>query len=445
MDVLGDSQSLGLPSLKNKPCINFAQGTCKFGTNCRYLHDPSVQPDSRAIELYQRGELGSGVSAVFKPCNAFAMGNCTFGDRCRFSHNGEPPASAQAGAPSNPGFPFQQRKPCFNFQRGLCNLGDTCTYSHDPADNSDQNSILNNKKPCFTFKSTGFCARGESCKFSHSFPGAGGFANAGGATGAFAQALFANVPAGGIPTNMGQMLNPQMLPTGQAAMNFPGNAMSVAPSVAFHPVIFAGHFGRSFQTPVSGVFDVTDKESSEPLPENDDCGPCAPAYEVSFGQKAFFLEGIHVVPRGVQPPSVLCCDGTTIQADSGLLTGQTSPENAPFELEMLARNIDTNTFDSVCRTSITGGVQWLPFVRPHNTIAINHLIFRGSFDTLTIMIHGGEIDPTVLSEEAGKVLNAGKPVPEGWRGEGHDARTYIIHYIYYIYNMSFNIILHAIS
>lgn len=139
------------------------------------------------------------------------------------------------------------------------------------------------------------------------------------------------------------------------------------------------------------------------------------------------MEGIHVVPRGVQPPSYSCTDGTIIHAESGLLTGQTTPEGAPFELEVFARNVDTNSLQSVCRTSITGGVQWLPFVRPHNTIATDHLFFRGTFDNLTILIHGGEIDVSVLTNQAVETINAGAPVPEGWAGlEGKDdERKYI--------------------
>lgn len=123
----------------------------------------------------------------------------------------------------------------------------------------------------------------------------------------------------------------------------------------------------------------------------------------------------------MQPPSYSCTDGTIIHTESGLLTGQTTPEGTPFELEVFARNVDTSTLQSVCRTSITGGVQWLPFVSPHNTIAIDHLLFRGSFDNLTILIHGGEIDGSLLTNQALETVNAGPPLPNGWTGqEGND-------------------------
>ena len=147
---------------------------------------------------------------------------------------------------------------------------------------------------------------------------------------------------------------------------------------------------------------------------------CSRPFNLPF-ERSFFLEGIHVVPRGVQPPTYSCIDGTIIQTESGLLTGQTTPESAAFELEIFARNIDTNRLQSVCRTSITRGVQWLPFVSPHNTIATDHLIFRGSFENLTILIHGGEVDRSELTSQAVETVNAGPPVPSGWTGsEGKD-------------------------
>jgi len=274
-DSIAAAQGFSQTSATRRPCINFAQGYCKHGNECRYLHDPNIQPDAKAVELYQRGELGigntggQGGSTGFRPCNAFAAGSCTFGDRCRFSHNGEPPACNQQGG----GAFIPQRKPCFNFQKGQCMLGDSCTYSHDAADNSGQNSIQFNKKPCFAFQNTGFCSRGDSCNFSHS---AGGPSVS--ATGAFAQAF--TVPAAAGMQNMGAGI--------QDGHGFAGgfaqgsvSGMANMPSVAFHPVIFSGHFGRAIRSPLA----ADGAEPDEPLPEKDERGVCVRVYEARLGPK----------------------------------------------------------------------------------------------------------------------------------------------------------------
>ena len=270
------AQGFSQSSITRRPCINFAQGFCKHGDQCRYLHDPNIQPDAKAVELYQRGELGigsnggQGGTTGFRPCNAFATGSCTFGDRCRFSHNGEPPAINQHGG----GAFIPQHKPCFNFQKGQCMLGDSCTYSHDAADNSGQNSIQFNKKPCFTFQNTGLCSRGDSCNFSHSTVGSNASA-----TGAFAQAFTASAPAGmqimGAGTQDGHGFT-----AGFAQVSASGT--SNIPSVAFHPVIFSGHFGKAIRSPLAGADGA---EDDEPVPEKDDRGDCDRVYEAKLGPK----------------------------------------------------------------------------------------------------------------------------------------------------------------
>jgi hypothetical protein len=274
-DVNTAPQGFPQTSFPRRPCINFAQGFCKHGDQCRYLHDPNVQPDAKAVELYQRGELGVGsnggqvANAGFRPCNAFAAGNCTFGDRCRYSHNGEPPALNQQG--SGPFIP--QRKPCFSFQKGQCTLGDSCTYSHDAADNSGQNNIQFNKKPCFTFQNTGFCSRGESCNFSHSIGGSSVYG-----TCAFAQAFTS--PASADMSIMGtgkQDIHGFTAGLGQGSVS----GMAGLPSVASHPVIFSGHFGRAIRSPLG--MDTT--EPVEPLSENDERGVCVRVYEARLGPK----------------------------------------------------------------------------------------------------------------------------------------------------------------
>jgi len=91
-------------------------GTCQYGTNCRFLHG---------------GEVTRGAARKTKEV-CFALrdgGECKFGEGCRYSHDlSVATDSKPAGKPRN-----RPRKECFRFREGDCSYGDKCRFSHDLA------------------------------------------------------------------------------------------------------------------------------------------------------------------------------------------------------------------------------------------------------------------------------------------------------------------------
>lgn len=69
-------------------CRFYALGRCRYGSSCRFWHDP--QHDNM-----QPGRPAAGVPA----CRYFAAGTCAFGDVCRFRH--VKPAVAAAAPPTS--------------------------------------------------------------------------------------------------------------------------------------------------------------------------------------------------------------------------------------------------------------------------------------------------------------------------------------------------------
>jgi hypothetical protein len=158
----------------------------------------------------------------------------------------------------------------------------------------------------------------------------------------------------------------------------PPMAMPSAASGPTKPPIFIGHLGKDQQS--NGV------DKIESL-----------GTEIAF-RAAYILEGIHIVPNKVIPP------GFNVE-------GRTLPDlqMRPFVMELYARDID-NPKDIFRVTSLTvrGGDPWirLPDI---NTIAIDYVVFKGDFETLTVIIHGSKLDSSVLLDDARRVVAAGPP------------------------------------
>ena len=93
-----------------KPCFDFANGKCKFGTNCRFSHTAAL-PDR---------DVGTGTGDDAKPCFDYAAGRCKFGKRCKFAHIGKP---GQGGEHST--------VYCRDLAAGHCKWGTKCFFSHD--------------------------------------------------------------------------------------------------------------------------------------------------------------------------------------------------------------------------------------------------------------------------------------------------------------------------
>lgn len=182
----------------------------------------------------------------------------------------------------------------------------------------------------------------------------------------------------------------QHIPNHVMQMQMPIAAVSHGP---MHPVIFAGHIGWN-----------KDDEGLLEYEEEDGNNTPKFVFELNFNQQAHFLEGIHIVPMGISPPL-----GFAFQ-------GQTAPEMAvrPFTLEIYARDIDTAAIKKVLSLTVNGGVQWMEIPAPMNSIAVDYLAIKGDFERLSLIIHGGTVDPNLLRESAVKLMENGLPIPKGF-------------------------------
>lgn len=105
------------------PCREFNKGTCKAGTNCKYLH-VKVDPN--------------------QPCEYFLKGSCRDGDNCLYSHqNPNPPANTNPPpppySPYNPVVSDSSRL-CKYYQAGFCGLGSRCEFDHTDTEESRYNA-----------------------------------------------------------------------------------------------------------------------------------------------------------------------------------------------------------------------------------------------------------------------------------------------------------------
>lgn len=87
----------------NETCINFAQGKCRMGASCKYVHHMNSDELSKGIadestrerefdrrrreNSFERGGGHEPNRSVDTPCKFFAAGNCRNGKYCRFSHD----------------------------------------------------------------------------------------------------------------------------------------------------------------------------------------------------------------------------------------------------------------------------------------------------------------------------------------------------------------------
>lgn len=93
------------------PCRNFAIGTCTYGANCAFFHDPNLPARPEEVQL----------------CRNFAVGECTYGEKCAFSH--DPKKLQEELAKPKPALEVSPIL-CKNFQNGDCKYGAWCGYKH---------------------------------------------------------------------------------------------------------------------------------------------------------------------------------------------------------------------------------------------------------------------------------------------------------------------------
>lgn len=88
-------------------------------------------------------------------CFEFQKGRCSRGDGCRFSHATNSSSSSHSNSHGTQGV-------CYEFQKGNCLRGDNCRYLHVGGFKDRGPSV------CFSFRDTGYCDRGDTCRFASS-------------------------------------------------------------------------------------------------------------------------------------------------------------------------------------------------------------------------------------------------------------------------------------
>eukprot|EP01006_Ploeotia_vitrea_P038933 TRINITY_DN66286_c7_g1_i1.p1 TRINITY_DN66286_c7_g1~~TRINITY_DN66286_c7_g1_i1.p1 ORF type:complete len:205 (+),score=109.22 TRINITY_DN66286_c7_g1_i1:59-673(+) len=157
--------------MSSQICFQFRdEGSCKFGSQCRFLHDGEETRGSRTKSTQVCYDLRD-------------KGECAYGDSCRFSHDlslaseqkndsGMSSQSAAAPAPkvSVPngvtfGDEAMKRLSCRQYQEnGECEFGLTCRFLHGTE--HTRGYITKTTELCFAHKE-GECEHGDGCKFSH--------------------------------------------------------------------------------------------------------------------------------------------------------------------------------------------------------------------------------------------------------------------------------------
>lgn len=95
----GASNSNAFSGNKKEPCKYFSQGKCKYGSNCKYSHDvPTTQQGANSGTIFGQASRtgispfgnvgGNNIDTANKnqPCKYFAQGTCKFGANCKYSH-----------------------------------------------------------------------------------------------------------------------------------------------------------------------------------------------------------------------------------------------------------------------------------------------------------------------------------------------------------------------
>ena len=390
------------------------------------------------------GAPGQGSGEPKKPCFTFKnTGQCQYGDRCHYSHDLIPNAAGVGGGGGFGGPSFNGPKPCFEFMKnGSCRNGDTCPYSHDPA------SLVKSDKFCVAFQS-GNCKFGAACRFKHETdpefdpasappPGQGMPGGVGpkpchafqrGECTFGDRCRYSHVIAGAAGAGGNPMMGMDAI--GGMFGNMPGQhpgmpgmqGISMGP---MHPIIFAGHIRKDHSDDTDEEEEEEDEEEEEEEEDEEDMDEEGnkkkrmkkkkkkpeDVYDLYFNKKTYFLEGVHIVPKGINPPGI-----------DVPFTGETDPQLETFTVEIFARNVDTGELVSILRTPVTGGIQWAPIVHPLNTIAVDYLAIQGDFRCLTVILHGGEVDHSQLPAKARDVVNSGVPVPEGWQDPEMDGKA----------------------
>jgi uncharacterized LabA/DUF88 family protein len=95
-------------STENKICLHYNIGQCKFGSECKKIHDSKLSP-------LEEKRLPSGQ----KICDHYTNGTCKYGVKCKKFHSDVYPK-------------LQEQKICTHYITGFCKHGSDCKKTHDP-------------------------------------------------------------------------------------------------------------------------------------------------------------------------------------------------------------------------------------------------------------------------------------------------------------------------
>lgn len=147
-----------MASIISVPCRFFAQGACKNGASCKFIHEKPSSTQSISLEAWSLASLGAqlpimesptvahnfGYAKCPQPCRFFSQGLCHYGDTCRNEHastesrfklqqstaSEEIPASEEVMESSRVPSDSRSSIPCRFFSRpGGCH-NDSCSYLH---------------------------------------------------------------------------------------------------------------------------------------------------------------------------------------------------------------------------------------------------------------------------------------------------------------------------
>ncbi|XAR49628.1 hypothetical protein NMG60_11032893 [Bertholletia excelsa] len=150
-----DSRRSG-SGVSSQPCRDFSAGKCRRGSQCRFLHQDSINHvDGGRLEKEPlergRGRLNFYDGEDGRPrtnkssmiCKDFLKGRCHRGASCKYPHHdssGYNSERSNRNMPTDHDYKLQQRKngnvPCKFFMMGKCQRDD-CRFSHDCSANED--------------------------------------------------------------------------------------------------------------------------------------------------------------------------------------------------------------------------------------------------------------------------------------------------------------------
>jgi hypothetical protein len=162
-------------------CNNYLAGKCRFGEECRRKHEGDIPQDNiedRPKKTRKpRAPKDADADVSGEVCKNYLAGRCRFGAECRRIHEGDVPQdNLEEKAPRErkprERKPREPRDPdadvsgevCKNYLSGKCRLGENCRRIHEG--DIEQAAVVKLDEVCNNFKE-GKCRFGDNCRRKH--------------------------------------------------------------------------------------------------------------------------------------------------------------------------------------------------------------------------------------------------------------------------------------